>query len=136
MRAGALTAEGTADAGGAGETARPKIPDAAIEHMAQGILVLDREQRVVCWNQRYEILWGFPPGLVRAGMALGDLIRFDLSRQGLGKDETERRLAQRLAAARGHDATADLRLIEHDRVLRAYRRGLPDGGMVVTFTDI
>ena len=73
---------GSPEAGtGAGDlSARYRLFEAAVVHMDQGLLILDREQRVVFWNRRYEALWDFPPGLVRVGQPLAELIRFDVER--------------------------------------------------------
>ncbi len=49
--------------------------ETAIGHMDQGLLALDREQRVVFWNKRYEGLWDLPAGMVQAGLPLAELIR-------------------------------------------------------------
>jgi len=108
----------------------------AVEHMDQGLLVLDREQRVVYWNRRYEVMWGFPDGLVRAGMLLADLIRFDVSRRNLDPARAEAVLKERIAQSWISDAAAEATVPHLDRILRADRRPLPDGGSVTTFTDV
>jgi len=108
----------------------------AVDHMDQGLLVLDREQRVVCWNRRYEFLWGLPDGLVRAGMPLAELIRFDVQRQGLEPARAEAVLKGRIAQSWVSGAADEATIPHLDRVLRANRRPLPDGGSVTTFTDV
>ncbi len=35
---------------------------ATIESVTDGILVISHERRVICYNQRFEEIWGFPPG--------------------------------------------------------------------------
>lgn len=39
----------------------------AIEHIGQGIAVVDKQLRLVAWNQRYLELFDFPLGLIQVG---------------------------------------------------------------------
>ena len=110
--------------------------EAAIGHMDQGLLVLDREQRVVFWNKRYEILWDFPPDLVQVGLPLATPLRFDIARHNLDGKQADLLLKQRLAYSAGSDLTTEASLPHLDRTLRVDRHPLPDGGSVVTFTDV
>ena len=110
--------------------------EAAIGHMDQGILVLDREHRVVFWNRRYEALWDLPPGFVRVGLPLTELIGFDVSRHSLDSGQADRLLERRLGYSTGSDLQTEVSLPHLDRILRVDRHALPDGGSVATFTDV
>ncbi|GFF08969.1 hypothetical protein SM139_4013, partial [Stenotrophomonas maltophilia] len=39
----------------------------SLEHLPQGVVVIDRELRLVAWNSRYLELFRFPQDLVRVG---------------------------------------------------------------------
>ena len=54
----------------------------AIEHIGQGIAVVDKQLRLVAWNQRYLELFDFPAGLIRVGRPIADVIRHN-AQQGL-----------------------------------------------------
>ncbi|WP_036828237.1 PAS-domain containing protein, partial [Photobacterium sanctipauli] len=47
----------------------------AIEHISQGIAVVDKQLRLVAWNQRYLELFTFPQGLIQVGRPIADVIR-------------------------------------------------------------
>ncbi|MEZ9856525.1 PAS-domain containing protein, partial [Vibrio breoganii] len=54
----------------------------AIEHIGQGIAVIDKQMRLVAWNQRYLELFEFPAGLIQVGRPISDVIRHN-AEQGL-----------------------------------------------------
>ena len=116
--------------------ARFRMLEHAVAHMDQGLLVLDRERRVVFWNKRYEDLWGFPPGFVAVGMPLTDIVRFDVARRKLPSREAEMLLQQRLEGSIAPEAPVEVALPDFDRILRIDLLQLPEGGSVVTFTDV
>ena len=116
--------------------ARSRMLEAAIGHMDQGLLVLDREQRVVFWNRRYETLWDLPPGFIRAGLPLTELIGFDVARHNLDAPQADQLLKRRLGYSAGSDLQTEVSLPHLDRILRVDRHALPDGGSVATFTDV
>ena len=107
-----------------------------IGHMDQGLLMLDPKRRVVLWNQRYEALWDFPTGFIRAGMPLAELIRFDVDRRKLDAPQAELLLQQRLTRSAAPGAPDEVSLSHVDRILRIDHLLRPDGGGVVTFTDV
>ena len=107
----------------------------AVDCMDQGLLILDRDQRVLYWNRRFETLLGFPEGFVGTGMPLGELIAFDVSRRRLDSASAPAALGERIAQGWLSDA-AEMKLPHLDRILRADRRPLPDGCTVTTFTDV
>jgi len=116
--------------------AKLQMLEHAVAHMDQGLLVLDRERRVVFWNKRYEDLWDFPPGFVAVGKSLTDIVRFDIARRNLPPSEAEMLLQQRLARSISPGAPGEVALPHLDRILRIDLLQLPEGGSVVTFTDV
>jgi signal transduction histidine kinase len=116
--------------------AKIRVFEAAIDHMDQGLLVLDRENRVSLWNKRYEALWDFPSGLLRIGVPLADLIRFDVERRRLDAEPSEHLLRQRLARAENFAPTTEIELPQLGRILRIDHHPLPGGGSVASFTDV
>lgn len=58
----------------------------AIEHISQGIAVVDKQLRLVAWNQRYLELFTFPAELIQVGRPIADVIRYN-AQQGLCGEE-------------------------------------------------
>jgi hypothetical protein len=75
---------------------------ATFENLHSGISVIDADLNLVAWNTQYIELFNYPPGLVRVGVPIADLIRFNVERghfAGTPDEEVEKRLAS--ARARG-----------------------------------
>ena len=47
----------------------------AIEHLSQGISVVDQNQNLVAWNRRYQELFDYPDELLTVGRPVADLFR-------------------------------------------------------------
>ncbi|WP_429125099.1 hybrid sensor histidine kinase/response regulator [Aeromonas allosaccharophila] len=108
----------------------------AIEHIGQGISVVDRELRLVAWNRRYIELFHYPPGLIQAGRSIEDIIRYN-AQQGLcGPGDIEDHVARRVAFMKRGSAHISARERPDGRVIEMQGNPMPAGGFVMTFTDI
>ncbi|MGS7836197.1 hybrid sensor histidine kinase/response regulator [Stenotrophomonas maltophilia] len=108
----------------------------SLEHLPQGVVVIDRELRLVAWNSRYLELFRFPLDLVRVGRPIEELFRFNARRGLLGPgpvDEAIERRLNHLRSGRPH-----MRESEKDdgTVLEIRGNPLPDGGFVTSYADI
>jgi signal transduction histidine kinase len=104
--------------------------------IGDGIAVFDRTLRLVEWNRRYLEIFTYPPGHLRAGISLEELLRFD-SRHGIfGGELTERAIAELLAKARLIDPTPQEFQTRSGQILELTRSPVPDGGHVVSIRDI
>jgi PAS domain-containing protein len=70
----------------------------------EGVAVIDPNRRVTDWNQRFAVLFGMSPELVRPGVALDEILREQASAGSFGpledvEAEVARRVAQLRAAA-------------------------------------
>jgi signal transduction histidine kinase len=109
---------------------------ATLANIDQGILVLDQELRVRVWNERLIELLSFPPDLCRPGVPLTELIGELLRREGSPPGKMAEKLAARVKDfTHDHVITLPPRAFG-GRVIERRRRGLPDGGVVLTYSDI
>ncbi|KJY85120.1 histidine kinase [Vibrio neptunius] len=108
----------------------------AIEHIGQGIAVVDRQLRLVAWNQRYLELFVFPQGLIQVGRPIADVIRHN-AEQGLcgpgDPDDHVRRRIYHLEQGTRHTSS---RVRPDGRVIEVQGNPMPGGGFVMSFTDI
>lgn len=108
----------------------------AIEHVSQGIAVVDKQLRLVAWNQRYLELFDFPPGLIQVGRPIADIIRHN-AQQGLcGPGDPEvhvRRRVEHLERGTKHTSS---RIREDGQVIEVQGNPMPGGGFVMSFSDI
>ena len=101
-----------------------------LENLAEGVLMIDAQGRLVAWNRAYEELLGYPEGFLREGLPVEDLFRHNLP----DADDAEiRRRAASLRDGRSH--TNESRL-PGGRVVRIQGRPVPGGGYVTSFSDV
>ncbi|WP_287147405.1 PAS domain-containing hybrid sensor histidine kinase/response regulator [Aeromonas sp.] len=108
----------------------------AIEHMGQGISVVDRELKLVAWNRRYIDLFHYPPGLIQAGRSIEEIIRYNAEQGLCGPGDIEAHVARRVAFMLRGSPHISARERPDGRVIEMQGNPMPAGGFVMTFTDI
>lgn len=108
----------------------------SLEHLPQGVVIIDAELRLVAWNSRYLELFRFPPELVAVGRPIEDLFRYNARRGLLGSGPIEEAIQRRLNHLRS--GKPHMRESEKDdgTVLEIRGNPLPDGGFVTSYADI
>jgi Na+/proline symporter/signal transduction histidine kinase/ActR/RegA family two-component response regulator len=108
----------------------------AIDNVAQGIAVFDRELSLICWNRQFRRLLGLAPEIGRIGVPLEEIVRTILCSGGTAEDELTAAVEERIRCIASQQETFQVRLIPRDEVIEVRSNPMPDGGFVVTFTDI
>jgi len=108
----------------------------ALDHVGQGIVVLDADLRLTTWNRRFRELLDLPPDLGRIGVPLSDVLDFSAKRGDFGPGDVEQLVEDRLRRIAVRMETYHERLEPSGTVLEVRVNGVPDGGLVMTFTDI
>ncbi|WP_132029013.1 PAS domain-containing hybrid sensor histidine kinase/response regulator [Aquabacter spiritensis] len=104
----------------------------AIDHVGQGIAVFDRELHLVCWNRQFGDMLDLPPECYAIGVPLEEILRHAPAEPEDGLEAIGTRLARYAAGGPG----CQERLRHRTATIEARSDPLPDGGIVVTFTDI
>ncbi len=112
-----------------------QLLEVALEHMSQGISVVDRELRLVVWNRRYREIFGYPDALLQVGTPVAALVEHNLRRGLTGEVDVAHALQQRLAHMRAGTPYRSERRIG-DAVIEIRGEPMPGGGFVATFTDV
>ncbi|AMJ59108.1 hybrid sensor histidine kinase/response regulator [Bosea sp. PAMC 26642] len=107
-----------------------------LDHAGQGITVLDRDLRLLAWNQAFIQLYDLPPSLVRFGTGLDEVVRFNAARGAYGDGQQDELMAARLQSFVRDREPVRLRLYPSKKVIEIRSNPLPDGGVVTTYTDI
>lgn len=110
--------------------------EVALENMSQGISVVDRDLRLLAWNQRYAKLFQYPPELLRVGTPVELLVRHNAERGLLGAGPVEELIARRVAHLRAGTPYVAERLLPDGTVIEIRGNPMPGGGFVATFTDV
>ncbi|OED79701.1 hybrid sensor histidine kinase/response regulator [Vibrio splendidus] len=108
----------------------------AIEHIGQGIAVVDKQMRLVAWNQRYLELFEFPAGLIQVGRPISDVIRHNAEQGLCGPGDPEDHVRRRVYHLEQGTRHTSSRIRPDGRVIEVQGNPMPSGGFVMSFTDI
>ncbi|AWM88200.1 PAS domain-containing hybrid sensor histidine kinase/response regulator [Microvirga sp. 17 mud 1-3] len=108
----------------------------AINYARQGITVLDRDLRLLAWNQAFVDLYDLPPNLVRIGVGMDSIIRFNAERGSYGLGALEDLVEARIHSFLHDLEPVRLKLYPSGKVIEIRSNPLPDGGLVTTYTDV
>ncbi|WP_159203022.1 PAS domain-containing protein, partial [Klebsiella pneumoniae] len=98
--------------------------------------VVDKQLRLVAWNQRYLELFEFPPGLIQVGRPIADVIRHN-AQQGLcGPGDPEDHVRRRVYHLEQGTSHTSSRVRADGRVIEVQGNPMLGGGFVMSFTDI
>ncbi|MGR6832539.1 PAS domain-containing hybrid sensor histidine kinase/response regulator [Aliivibrio wodanis] len=108
----------------------------AIEHISQGIAVVDKQMKLVAWNQRYLELFTFPPGLIQVGRPIADVIRHNAEQGLCGPGDPEIHVQRRVEHLERGTRHVSSRIRADGQVIEVQGNPMPNGGFVMSFTDI
>jgi Na+/proline symporter/CheY-like chemotaxis protein len=113
-----------------------EILQTALDHVRQGIAVFDKDAHLICWNRQFGELLQLPNEMVRFGIDLAEILRFNAIRGAFGPGDPETLVRERLPRY-----AADLqpfleRFPDRGLVIEVRVSRMPDGGVVTTLTDI
>ncbi|WP_203594667.1 PAS-domain containing protein [Wenzhouxiangella limi] len=114
-----------------------EVLSGALENMSQGVCVVDRQMRLVAWNQAYLALFSYPDELIRVGRPVADLLRYNAG-QGLldGSGDVEARIQRRLSFKQQGSRHRIERPWPDGRIIEIRGNPMPGGGFVATFSDV
>ena len=108
--------------------------DFALNNMAQGLSMFDRQGRLVVWNKNYETMFGLGP-VIRRGCSLGELLAVRHAAGTLPNDPKKYEANLRAALDHGKIFTNEVEL-EDGRIIAVVNRPTKEGGWVATHEDI
>ena len=117
------------------EAARAQL-DTALDSMANGLTVWDRDQRLVLANARFAEILGFPPDRVRAGMSFKEFLALRHAFGTFGDLEFDAVYEKRLALLSRQEAVSFVDTLPNNRTVRVTQRPTEDGGRVTTYEDM
>lgn len=109
---------------------------ATLENIDPGVSVVDRDLNLVAWNRRYLELFDYPPGMVRVGAPIADMIRYNAVRGECGPGEVEDHVEKRIGHMRRGNQHSFKRIRPDGRVLKTVGGPMPSGGYVMCYTDV
>lgn len=110
----------------------------ALDHVSEGVIVLDAQLRVQFMNCAARTMWKFDDALVRARPTFVELAKEARWTQAhaVPAEEIDQYIAARIATVRAGDPRPYDLATSDGRVMRAKCSVLPGGGRMMTYTDV
>lgn len=113
-----------------------KILFSTLEHLSQGVSVVDRELKLVAWNRAYLEMFDYPEAMVRVGRPIADIVRFNAERGLCGPGSADEHVEKRIGHMQNGTAHVFQRVRPDGKVIEMRGNPIPGGGFVTSFTDI
>jgi Na+/proline symporter/signal transduction histidine kinase len=113
-----------------------EILQMALDHVRQGIAVLDKDLQLICWNRQFGEILNLPPNLIRVGIELADILRFNGRRSHVAPDHLDEFVHKQIERYVSGAEPFLERFAEPGLVIEVRANRMPDGGFVTTYTDI
>ncbi|NQD37863.1 response regulator [Permianibacter sp. IMCC34836] len=108
---------------------------ATLDTLNQGVIVVDRDLRVVAWNPRYVELFALPVDFLYVGRSIADVLKRNAEREQR-QEGIELFVERRLAHLRMGQPHHTERQLHDGRVLEIHGLPMPGGGYVTSYSDI
>jgi signal transduction histidine kinase/ActR/RegA family two-component response regulator len=110
---------------------------ATLSSMPDGLMVFDRDLRLVEWNRHCPEFIGVPPEILSVGMNLEDILHLQASAGEFGRVDVEEEVSRRVALIKSGASIGTIeRKRPNGRTLELRRSPMPGGGFVTLYTDV
>ena len=110
--------------------------DAALNNMSQGLLMTDRNQRLIVYNKRFLDLFSIEPASISAGMAAQEIFAKIQAGGGLSNDGLETTFLKQRGLADARQSGTFVVNDEQGRSISVSQRPIADGGWIATYEDV
>ena len=110
--------------------------DVALNNMSHGLCMLDPQDRLQVWNERFLELLHLENAPVRVGMRIAQLIRHSMRAGNHKSLSVKQVISDLLAGLRSQSLDQFLTSPDGDRTIAVSRRMMPGGGSVVILEDV
>ncbi|GEA11527.1 hypothetical protein KUL49_19020 [Alteromonas sp. KUL49] len=114
-----------------------EVLQSSVQHIKQGICVLDEQLNLLAWNERYVELFDYPATYLQAGMPIASVLAYN-ARRGLFGDGSDvaRDIEKRIRFMKEGHIYKHVRRQADGKVVELNGSPLPAGGYVTTYSDI
>ena len=110
--------------------------EATLAGMTDGIAMVDAHMCLLEWNARFPEIAGIPPGILRIGLPMEDILRAQAETGQFGPVDVRAEVSRRMALLREGRFGVTARKRPDGRIMELRRNRLPDGGFVTLYSDI
>ena len=108
----------------------------AVDFIPEGLAVYDADLRLMACNRRYRELLDLPERLCTVGTLLYDLALYVGRRGDLGAGDALQLAAERVEVLTNAAGSVTQRIGKKGEILEFHSSRLPDGGLVISFSDV
>jgi len=112
------------------------ILQTTLEHLEQGISVVDAGLNMMAMNRRFCELLEFPEEMARRGAPLEEFFRYNAERGEYGVGDVEQMVRERMALASRFEPHFFKRMRPNGRIIEVRGTPLTGGGFVTSYTDV
>ncbi len=109
---------------------------ASLDYLHEAISIIDQDLRLQVWNRRFVELLDFPSTLVRVGLPLVELFRFNAQRGEYGPGDIDAQAQARIELAELFQSHCFERTRPNGQVLEIRGEPLAGGGFITIYEDI
>jgi len=109
--------------------------DGIMNSIHQGVVLFDENQKLAAWNARYPDTLNIDKDFFEPGLSLYDIARFIADRGDYGPGDPDEMARERVEKIWVGESRSDLSFGD-GRIFDAHSFRTPDGGLIVTYTDI
>jgi PAS domain S-box-containing protein len=134
----ALEAEHRADQTHRKLAERTRELERVLDNMTNGIIFYDADEKLLVYNKRFLEIFNFPAERMRPGLTITEMMDISIAAgnyDGSGRNREEI-VGERLAFARQRGRVEFTKVLANGRVVAAVQQPLPEGGLVLTYSDI
>ena len=111
--------------------------NAALDNMSQGLVMFDKDRRLLVCNKRYVEVYNLPENMAKPGTLYDDIVQLLIERGDyLGVVDPESYLADRMAMVTGNQSVTKIQELNGGRSICMVHRPMPGGGWVATHEDV
>ncbi|WP_207459278.1 EAL domain-containing protein [Azospirillum sp. SYSU D00513] len=110
--------------------------ESALDNMAQGLCMFDRDNRLIACNRNFQKLYDLPEALSKPGATLQEFLAFFVSTGNYAGPDPESYVRERLHIAEKNDVAEHFLDFINGRTIRIVRKAMPNGGWVATHEDV
>ncbi|MCW5772265.1 MAG: PAS-domain containing protein, partial [Rhodospirillaceae bacterium] len=107
-----------------------------LDNMSQGLIMLDHDLRVVAYNPLFGAIFDLPDDLLKKQPLLSEIMRHQAKRGDYGEGDVEEHVRHRTALFEKRQPFRREIKRPDERVFDLRCNTTPEGGLVVTFTDV
>ena len=107
-----------------------------MSNMSQGLVLFDKDQRLIVCNARYKEIYRLPDDVLTPGCTLKDLFSHFVSLGQMTEEEAARSFEDRQRLIRDETPATGTRMMSDGRTIQIVHRPIQEGGWVGTHEDI